>query len=87
MSTDEPMEGESSSADTALPEGAAWRSAQAASTLGFLWLVALLATARTTTAAWLWLLVAALWLLPGAWMIRVSWRTGRSPEGGCSRTR
>jgi hypothetical protein len=78
MRTDEPIERESSSTDAALPEGAAWRTAQAASTLGFLWLVAILAAARTTTAAWIWLLVAALWLVPGGWMIWVSWRARRS---------
>jgi hypothetical protein len=78
MRTDEPIERKSSSTEAALPEGAAWRGAQVASTLGFLWLVALLATARTTTAAWIWLLLAALWLVPGGWMIWVSWRTRRS---------
>lgn len=79
MRTGEPIERASRTTGAEQWVRTAWRAARAASTLGFLRLFALLATARTTTAAWLWLFVAALWLLPGAWMIWVSWRTRRSP--------
>lgn len=75
MNRNESAEPTSVSKDAALPTGTAWRVAQALSTLGFLGTLALIAAAPATMPPWAWLVVVALWLVPGAWMIWDSWRS------------
>lgn len=78
MNRNEQAERKSVSKDAPTRTGPAWRIAQAASTFGFVGLFALIAMSPATTALWTWLVVVALWLVPGGWMVWVSWRFRQS---------
>jgi hypothetical protein len=78
MNRNEQAEPKSISRDAPPLTGTAWRMAQAASMLGFVGLFALIVMPPATTALWTWLAVVALWLVPGGWIVWVSWRFRRS---------
>lgn len=68
---------DSKAADDAAGPGVARRIAQAASTLGFVGLFALIAAGPGTAAPRTCLAATALWLVPGVWMAWTSWQSRR----------